>query len=116
MLLCRPRYLFVLAIVAAIALSSAVSAARMAPDNAKIAVAGMALLYGTPSVSVCGTTSSDEHRCQFCHLLSDAPQLAPEPLVWILRPHDGWRQLSGLARSAKARNINHSVRAPPEQA
>lgn len=112
----RPHSLFVLAVMVVIVLSGTISAARMAPDRGQAAISVMTMVYGVPVGSFCGTTSSEEHRCPFCNLLSEPPALQPDPLVSILRPHDTWRRLRGLARSVQARNINHSVRAPPAPA
>lgn len=110
--LCRP--LFALMAVILIAVTSVVSAANMAPTRDVTATQVVAALSETLTGATCGDLpSSDEHHCPFCRLLPEAERMGPVEVTLVLRPHDGWQQLSELIGRTRPRNINHPSRAPP---
>ncbi|MEY8837641.1 hypothetical protein AB9K41_01235, partial [Cribrihabitans sp. XS_ASV171] len=71
--------------------------------------------HGGGLADLCGTGTGEKHHCPFCHALPGLPQVTPVETEFLLVPHDGWRLGADLHRSAQARNINHSPRAPPTQ-
>ncbi|GGG85381.1 hypothetical protein GCM10011415_39530 [Salipiger pallidus] len=88
----------------------------MAPDRGSAEREAFTLSYGHGVHDLCTGEASHDHRCPFCHGLPEAPALRPGHSVFLYVPHDDWRQGRSLHRAAQARNINHSTRAPPEQA
>ncbi|MGR3315811.1 hypothetical protein [Marinibacterium profundimaris] len=102
-----------LALGVLVALSSAISAALMAPERGAVQREVHALIYGGDLVDLCGEEARHDHRCPLCHGLPDAPEIRLAVRTFLLEPHDAWGQSDDLHRAAQARNICHSTRAPP---
>ncbi|WP_156116964.1 hypothetical protein [Paracoccus halophilus] len=95
------------------ALSSAISAALMAPDRATVELQAYAMVYGSVLGDLCGKGGDAEYRCPLCHSLPKAPISIHEGRFLLLEPHEAWRCYDDLHRAAQARNLRHSPRAPP---
>ena len=104
--------LITLAAVLLLIVGSAVSAAMMAPERADAAGAQIALM-GMSVDDLCGGEASHDHRCPFCHLVSDTPVPVPAGIASVLLPVSGWSQATDLHRAAQARDHARSPRAPP---
>ncbi|WP_375688561.1 hypothetical protein [Pseudooceanicola sp. LIPI14-2-Ac024] len=98
-----------------IALVGFASATMLAPDRGDAMKAQSMLAFGSGYDDFCGDQEHD-HRCPLCRVVADPPDMAIDPLAVHLQPFDGWRRLADLTRSAQARNLNHSPRAPPARA
>ena len=111
---CTPfRHVFLLTIVLVVAMASVVSASRMAPDAHDPDLAAY-LAVGGSLQDICGNGSShEEHRCQFCRLLSDPPAIAFAPCLRRATPALVWRDLGHLVARARSGNPHISPRAPP---
>lgn len=110
----RPAYAVLCAILALmVAVSSVTSAVAMAPDRDDMAAAAFAQVFGPIDGGICGDLGDHDHHCPFCHAVPDTPRITPTGLMFVMRPHDGWRQHRDLHRAAQARNSSHSPRAPP---
>ncbi|WP_343504367.1 hypothetical protein [Alloyangia pacifica] len=96
-----------------LALSSVVSAARMAPDRETVKIEAYALLYGSSIDELCGDEAGHDHHCPLCHGLPEAPSSAHDDRHVPVEPHDAWHRCNDLHRAAQARNLCHSPRAPP---
>lgn len=112
----KGRFLPTLCAALLIALASLASAALMAPARGDAASEVSALLLGGAADDICGTPGAHDHHCPFCRLIADPPDIAPATVAVLYRPHDGWRQLSGVARRAQSRGWDHPTRAPPSRA
>ncbi|MAC78385.1 MAG: hypothetical protein CML66_10015 [Rhodobacteraceae bacterium] len=99
-------------LTAALAVTSVVSAAMMAPDRSDAALDAFAEIYGG-HLDVCGDMGGPDHHCPFCHGLPEVPAIGFDPVVFLLTPHDGWRRQQDLFRAAQSRDLNHSPRGPP---
>lgn len=111
----RPAH-FLLTSLAAIliALVSVLSAHLMAPDRDEPAREMAALSLGLSYDDICGDLDgAHDHRCPFCRLLSDPPDMRPELAEGRLRYSTDLAQLSDLTIAAQAGNPNISARAPP---
>ncbi|MCA0994873.1 hypothetical protein [Alloyangia pacifica] len=106
-------YPLALILAGLLALTSATSAAMMAPDRGSAALEALELTVGMLHGDGCGSGGAHEHHCPFCHGLPNAPVLSRHDCSQLLVPHESWRQGADLLREAQARNINHSPRAPP---
>ncbi|MCA0941858.1 hypothetical protein LCM28_18435 [Salipiger pacificus] len=96
-----------------LALSSVVSAARMAPDRTTAELQAYALAFGGSIDELCGKAAGADHHCPLCHGLPEAPTSARSGRALLFEPHDGWQRHNDLHRAAQARNLCHSTRAPP---
>ncbi|GAA6148492.1 hypothetical protein NBRC116586_15540 [Pseudooceanicola nitratireducens] len=100
-------------------IGSAVSAAMMAPDRTDATKATLAML-GMTLDDICSdhahagqSHDEHEHRCPYCHLLSETPLPTPVTIALVLMPFSGWQQARDLHRRAQARDHARSPRAPP---
>ncbi|WP_305972346.1 hypothetical protein [Mameliella sp. MMSF_3537] len=112
----RAALVAILALGVLMALSSVISAARMAPDRTTVQFETHALLFGSSAADLCGTETGHDHHCPLCHGLPEAPVSAHCGQLFLLDPHDAWYRRDDLYRAAQARNLCHSPRAPPVQA
>lgn len=112
------RHLLILIAVLVLAVGSAVSAAMMAPDRGDLAEAQLAMM-GMTSEDLCGDHAGHgehgghDHRCPFCHLVSDPAMPAPADIASRLIPVTAWQLAGDLHRAAQARDHARSPRAPP---
>lgn len=109
----RAALAVILSLGVLLALSSVVSAARMAPDRTGVELQTYALMYGGSLDEFCGHEAGHDHHCPLCHGLPDAPESAHGGRDFLLEPHVAWRRRDDLQRAAQARNLCHSPRAPP---
>ncbi|MBL3704686.1 hypothetical protein GI582_18465 [Sulfitobacter sp. BDSS02] len=97
-----------------IALVSVLSAHLMAPDRDDPAREMAALGLGLSYDDICGDLEgAHEHRCPFCRLLPEAPDMRPELAEGQLRYSTDLAQLSNLTATSQTGNPNISARAPP---
>ena len=111
----RPAHLLLTSLAAIlIALVSVMSAHLMAPDRDEPAREMAALGLGLSYDDICGDLEgAHEHRCPFCRLLPDPPDMRPELAEGQLRYSTDLVQLSDLTATAQTGNPNISARAPP---
>jgi len=95
-----------------LAATSVTSAAMLAPDRTDAALAQLTLL-GLSVDDICGDSPSHEHRCQYCHLLPDAPNASASVVETQLLCVMSWKLSADLYRAAPARDHDRSPRAPP---
>lgn len=98
-----------------IATVSIASASLMAPDRGDEAAFQQALVLGVSTADICGDEADHDHRCPFCRLIADPPEMTPVAIALDLRPADQWRTLTELRRPLPG-NPSHSPRAPPARA
>lgn len=106
------QYLTVFAAVVLLAAGSVLSASIMAPERSDAADMQLTML-GMSVDDLCGGETGHDHRCPFCHLVSDTPLPEAAYVASALSPTEAWQRAGDLHRQAQARDHARSPRAPP---
>jgi hypothetical protein len=105
----RPFALLAALLVAA---ASIASAERMAPERGTAEIS-FYLAAGVSLDDICGGDAPGEHRCQFCRLLAEPPEIAPSARSEHLIPGLVWQQLADLCPGSQTDDPAVYARAPP---
>ncbi|WP_263762723.1 hypothetical protein [Lentibacter sp. XHP0401] len=107
------RHLRVYFVVLLLAVASVTSAVMMAPDRNDVAFAQLTQL-GLSLDDICGDFPARDHRCPYCHLLTEAQIPSPAGLEARLLFTMAWKLATDIYRAAQARDHARSPRAPPD--